>query len=207
MTFRILGIMALLLLGRNALAEEPVPLGEEFQVNSYTTGAQYWPAIAMDGEGNFLVVWSSDGSSGTDTSLESVQGQRFAANAVPVGSEFQVNTYTTDRQTFPRVARDAVGNSVVVWASSGEDGSEGGIRGRRFDAAGVPAGDAFAINTYTTGNQWAASVSMNATGEFIVVWQSAGSAGADNDCNSNQGHIGRCARKRFSRNAHNALSN
>jgi len=39
-----------------------------------------------------------------------------------VGSEFQVNTYTTGAQYFPSVAMDATGNFVVVWTSSGQDG-------------------------------------------------------------------------------------
>ena len=41
---------------------------------------------------------------GVDT--YSVQGQRHAANGAKVGSQFQVNTYTTDNQTLPAVAID-----------------------------------------------------------------------------------------------------
>src|SRR5262245_41770048 len=35
------------------------PVTVEFMVNTYTTGDQYEPAIASDGAGNFVVVWSS----------------------------------------------------------------------------------------------------------------------------------------------------
>ena len=52
-------------------------LGGQFQVNTYTTAGQYFPAVASDAEGDFVVVWQSDGSSGGDTSYTSVQGQRF----------------------------------------------------------------------------------------------------------------------------------
>jgi hypothetical protein len=51
-------------------------------VNTYTTNSQYSAAVGLDGAGGFVVVWSSDGSSGTDTST-SVQGQRFAAATTP----------------------------------------------------------------------------------------------------------------------------
>ena len=34
--------------------------------------------MALDGSGGFVVVWDSNGSSGTDTSYLSVQGQRYA---------------------------------------------------------------------------------------------------------------------------------
>ena len=42
------------------------PLGPEFRVNTYTTHAQYVPAVAGDSAGDFVVVWTSylqDGSS------------------------------------------------------------------------------------------------------------------------------------------------
>ena len=43
---------------------EGVPRGAEFRVNSYTTGSQGTPAVALDARGNFVVAWSSvqDGS-------------------------------------------------------------------------------------------------------------------------------------------------
>jgi hypothetical protein len=43
--------------------------------------------------------------------------------------------------------------AVVVWESYVEDGSEFGVFGRRFDAAGNGLGQAFQVNTYTTGPQ------------------------------------------------------
>ena len=51
-----------------------------------------------------------------------------------VGSEFQVNTYTTGGQFRPSVSSDADGNFVVIWESRGQDGSVFGVfesRGRR----------------------------------------------------------------------------
>ena len=51
----------------------------EFQANSYTTGNQMLPAVAMDGAGNFVIVWESDGSFDNDNSGPSVQQRRFDA--------------------------------------------------------------------------------------------------------------------------------
>ena len=56
-------------------------LGTEFQVNSYTSGVQGQAAASSDAQGKFVVVWTSTGSGGTDTSEFSVQAQRFAADA------------------------------------------------------------------------------------------------------------------------------
>ncbi len=43
-------------------AQAPDPIGEEFQVNSYTTSWQVYPAVAVEPQGDFVVVWMSDGS-------------------------------------------------------------------------------------------------------------------------------------------------
>ena len=58
-------------------ASDGSPLGAEFGVNSYTTGGQAYPALAMAPDGDFVVAWSSNLSEGTDTSESSIQGQRF----------------------------------------------------------------------------------------------------------------------------------
>ena len=51
--------------------------------------------MAAAPDGDFVVVWESNGSSGTDTSSWSIQGQRYASNGSTLGAQFQVNTYTT----------------------------------------------------------------------------------------------------------------
>ncbi len=56
--------------------------GPQFQVNSYTTGNQQLPSVAVDANGDFVVVWQSYGSSGSDTRIWSVQGQRYGANGL-----------------------------------------------------------------------------------------------------------------------------
>jgi hypothetical protein len=146
-----------------------VPQGAEFRTNSYTTTAQDTPAVAMHTGGSFVVVWRSLGQDG---SANGVFGQRYDAAGVPQGAEFRVNTYTTDGQFSGAVAMDAGGNFVVVWQSLFQDGSSFGIFAQRYDAAGVPQGAEFRVNTYTTGSQYGPAVAMDAGGNFIVVWES-----------------------------------
>ena len=122
----------------SAGAQLPVPTGAQFQVNTYTTNFQEFPSIAADADGDFVVVWMSDGSSGGDTSNYSIQGQRYNSAGSAVGSQFQVNTYTTNYQDFPWVAADADGDFVVVWqsfGSSGSDTSYHSVQGQRFTIA------------------------------------------------------------------------
>ena len=85
----------------------------------------------MDQDGDFVVVWSSNGASGAgaDDWGYSVQGQRYASSGAVVGAQFQVNTYTTSNQSWPSVAMDQVGDFVVAWQSNGQDGSYSGIFG------------------------------------------------------------------------------
>jgi hypothetical protein len=151
------------------------PLGGEFQVNTYTTNSQAHAAVATDPAGNFVVVWRSitqDGSS------YGIFGQRYDATGTPRGGEFAVNTFTTDRQGAPAVAMDAVGNFVVVWESRFQDGSDYGVFGQRYDAAGAPQGAEFRVNTYTASIQYRAAVAMDPPGNFVVVWTSDGQDGS-----------------------------
>ena len=160
------------------------PVGDEFQVNSYTTNNQFGPSVSADAQGNFVVAWTSPGSPGTDTLETSVHGQRYDANGTPSGGEFQVNTYTTDGQWYPAVGTDAQGNFVVVWKSDGSYGTDTldhSIQGQLFDPEGTAQGAEFQVNTYTTSEQRSAAVAANAQGNLVVVWQSNGSNGLDDD--------------------------
>ena len=151
-------------------------VGSEFQIDSYTTGGQWEPAVAAAAAGNFMVVWTTSRdwyTSGTD-----VFGQWFDSEGTPVGSEVRVNSYTTGAQENPDVAVDASGNFVVVWHSSLQDAA-GGVFGQRFDSAGAPVGGEFQINSYTTSQQEYPAVAAEASGNFVVVWDSWGQDGFD----------------------------
>jgi hypothetical protein len=152
------------------------PLGPEFRVNSYTTNQQRIPSVAADSAGDFVVVWSSYQQDGSDYGIF---GQRYADSGAPLGPEFRVNTYTTGNQYLEDVASDSAGNFVVVWTASGQDGSVGGIFGRRYAASGAPLSAEFRVNTYTTDEQRIPSVASDSAGNFVVVWESVLQDGAE----------------------------
>ena len=154
-----------------------MPIGAEFQVNTYTTDSQRWPRVAAEPTGGFVVVWQSVSySAGQDGDKSGVFGQRFDAAGTPVGGEFQVNSYTTGDQSYPAVAQDPDGGFVVVWESGGyygaQDGDRNGVFGQRFDAGGARAGAEFQVNSYTTGFQGSPAVAVDDSGNFVVVWAS-----------------------------------
>lgn len=163
-------------------AANGTPLGAQFQVNTYMTDHQRYPSVAVDGAGNFVVAWESEGSFGSDQSSTSIQAQRYDVSGAPLGGEFQVNSYTTNYQRNPSVAADNAGSFVVAWASYGSSGSDQSahcVQAQRYDANGAPLGGQFQVNTYTTVEQGYPSVAMNGAGNFVVAWQSYGSGGSD----------------------------
>jgi len=158
--------------------------GTEFQVNTTTTGSQSEPAVALAPSGEFIVVWKSQTSAGTDQDGPSIQAQRYSRLGQPVGSEIQVNTTTGGVQDSPEVAADATGNYVVVWESdtSAGDDTDGSVQAQLLDGqTGAPIGGEIQVNSYTSYGQSHPDVAtLGQTGDFVVVWMSPGSAGSDN---------------------------
>ncbi|MDZ4689197.1 MAG: cadherin domain-containing protein [Planctomycetaceae bacterium] len=158
---------------RSVSAEDIAPVDGEFRVHAATTGNQRATpqAVGMDADGDFVVMWSSNGQSGS----YDIYGQRYNAAGVAQGGEFLVNTYTTYSQEQAAVAMDADGDFVVTWTSP--DGHDGGVFARRYNSAGVAQGSQFRVNTYTTRDQSNSSIAMNSAGDFVVTWTSvSGSA-------------------------------
>jgi len=121
-----------------------------------------------------VVAWH-----GYDTSSTGVLAQRYDSGGTPLGSEFQVNTYTLGSQFAAAVAADAAGNFVVVWMDSqNQDGATFGVFAQRFDSGGTPQGAEFQVNTYTTAGQRSPAVAADATGNFVVVWTDDGQDGS-----------------------------
>ncbi len=169
-----------------------LPNGDQVQVNTYTTGAQRRAVAAHDGQGRFVVVWSSVGSFGSDSSGLSVDAQRFGADGALLGGELQVNTYTPNHQDRPSVAATPQGEFVVAWQSLGSSGSDSSlysVQAQLFDSGGLPAGPQFQVNTYTTSGQASPAVAVYPDGRFMVVWDSQGSFGSDTSVRSIQARL------------------
>jgi len=146
------------------------PLGADFQVNSYTSGLQVSPDVAMDSSGNFVAVWQGHG--GEDGSWRAVLGQRFDRLGNRLGGEFVVNTHTHFDQDSASIAMTPSGDFVVAWHSYFWNGDHHGIFAQRFQADGTRAGTEFHVNVHTYSTQTAPAVSWLGTENFVVVWQS-----------------------------------
>ena len=165
----------------SARVHAQVPAGGEFRVNAYTLHHQASPSIAVERDGDFILVWSSD----QDGDRAGVFAQRYDATGARRGGEFQVNTYTTGVQSSflgNDVSVDRNGNFVVVWSSDPEPGGDQrGIFGQRYDSLGNAVGGEFHVNTFTLYQQsqvvHGPRVAVAAAGNFVVVWDSGAQDG------------------------------
>lgn len=167
------------------------PSGLEFQVNDYTTGTQASPEVASLSDGRFVMVWTSEGSYGTDSDTQSIQGKVYHSNGDPVGDEFQVNSYTSFIQRQPTVVGDDEGGFIVVWngdGSAGTDDDLGSIHLQRFDSSGSTLGGEPQVNSYTISNQTNPDIAFT-EGQFLISWYSEGSSGNDSSLGSIQGQM------------------
>ena len=150
--------------------------GDEFQVNTYTTGHQSDANVAGLAYGGFMVVWNGEGSA-DETS--GIYGQRYDGSGEASGTQFQINSHTADNQASSAITALADGGFVVTWMSVHQDGDWGGVFGQRFDAGGDTVGKEFQINTFTEDGQGDPSVAALADGGFVVTWNSDDHAGND----------------------------
>lgn len=173
-------------------AQTPVPVGDEFQVNSYTDDLQAASSVGVDADGEFVVSWMSDGSSGTDDSGLSIQAQRFEADATPLGAEFQVNTLTDGFQVTPDLTMQPGGGFTVVWRGDFlflpppppgmiTKGLPFGapIQAQRYAADGSPDGGEFQVDSGTSAYQYDPAIDAAADGSFVVVWDAYLVTGGD----------------------------
>jgi hypothetical protein len=105
--------------------------GGEFQVNSYTSGSQYRPRLAVDGAGNVLVAWTGSGQG----DLNGVFAQRFGG-IVPAA--LAVDTASTSTSDGNRVLEP--GESVDLRPSwRNVNGSAQAFDGAASQFTGPPA--------------------------------------------------------------------
>lgn len=145
------------------------PIGSEFRVNEYIGGSQADPDVAMAQDGSFIITWWSDNQDGSG---RGGYARRYNSAGIPFGSEFQVNSYTSDDQMSPRVAIATDGSFIITWASWGQDGSGAGIFAQRFDANGNCINGEFQVNAYNANDQWLPDVGIAVDGSFVITWTS-----------------------------------
>ena len=167
--------------------------GTEAQINAALATLTYQGNTNYNGSDTLTVLSTDSGGiplSDSDTVAITVN----AVNNAPTdlhytqylgGSEFVVNTTTTDSQDEPEVVTLSNGTFVVVWESTNQDGSGDGVYFQIFDANGVAQGSEVRANVTTTGDQDDPQIVALSDGGFAIIWES------DNQDGSLSGIFGR----------------
>ncbi|MGE3340406.1 MAG: fibronectin type III domain-containing protein [Candidatus Altimarinota bacterium] len=143
-----------------------VAQGLEFGVNTSVLGNQEGPDIAMNGNGDFVIVWSDQ--NGTDGNSSGVFAHLYDDTGASVTGEFLVNSTFLGDQEEARVAMDNSGNFIVAWTDRSTGSAD--IYAQRFDSVGDPVGSEFMVNTTDFADQTFPSVAMSSTGAFVISW-------------------------------------
>lgn len=120
------------------------------QVNTYTNGNQVYSSLTSLQNGTMLACWQSENQNKTGWAIF---GQLLNSSGEKIGNEFQVNTYNISDQTEPKAITLENGNTLVTWASNGEDGSGLGVYGQLFDQIGNKVNSEFKLNDTTLNDQ------------------------------------------------------
>jgi len=144
------------------------PLGSNFKVNNEPGNEeQEHPCIAMDNNGNFVIVWSDERSGDWD-----IWGQRYTADGTTQGENFKISDDTgNELQYWPCCNCDKNGNLVVAWVDKRYyDDFE--IYAQRYWPDGTAIGNNFRVNTDTEyAMQLRPDISFDDAGNFIIAWE------------------------------------
>ncbi|MCD6460584.1 PEP-CTERM sorting domain-containing protein [bacterium] len=88
-------------------------MGAEFLINTYTTNHQQGVSVSSNGE-DYLITWTSLSQDGDG---KGIYGQLIDSAGNFIGSEFLINTYTTDYQNEPSVTSNGK-DFIVTWTST-----------------------------------------------------------------------------------------
>jgi hypothetical protein len=116
--------------------------------------------------GGYVVVWKSNEASGSDTN-DSIEACLVSSTGTP-GVQFQINSESAGNQDHPAVTELTDGGFLVAWEDSGI------VWGRRFNAAGVPAGNDGQISTFAETNASDIDAAIGWNGNVMVVWADSG---------------------------------
>jgi len=141
-------------------------MSPDILVNTWTTGSQESPSVAISDSGEFVVTWQSNSQDGDKNG---VYAQRFSNVGVAIGSEFRVNENTTNSQESPSITMDSIGNFIISWQFTNQDTTSYGIYARKFSKDTFPMTGDMKINS-TDNSDFSPSIFMNNLGNYAITW-------------------------------------
>jgi hypothetical protein len=143
------------------VAPDGSELVAEQQASAVPASEERSPAVGADLHQSFVVTW-------IDLAV-AVEARLFAPDGTPTGGDLTIATLANTTANVQDVAVAPDGSFVVVW-TAGADFNTRDIFAREYTRTGVPAGDAFPVNTTTPGDQEGPHAAIGSQ-HFVVVWQ------------------------------------
>ena len=133
--------------------------GDNFKINEDTEYKnQCSPTVAIDANGNFVIVWRDD-------SDQSIYGQCYSSNGTKLGNNFKISeTIVPSYENHPAIAMDINGNFVVAWHDLNLL-----HYCQRYNNEGIKQGNNFLLDG-SGANQYYPDIVMDENGNFIVAW-------------------------------------
>jgi hypothetical protein len=139
----------------------------EVLANTQRAGHQAEPALAVDGSGGALVVWTGPVA---DSQARVVRARRFAPEGTPLGEPLELSAAGEHVDRMPTVVALADGGFVVAWGRTDVAGVPTGIVSRALDADGACAGDERVV---AEGACIEVALDANAAGDVLVGWMAS----------------------------------
>lgn len=145
----------------------------DVRVNATTSTGRIATSVSMDSDGDFVVAWNS--SESYYDPAGNIFARRFDETTESWAAEFEVNDPTSAHQHDPSVAVDDDGDFVIAWLSADYSGygSDHNVKIRRYDSTGAAQGSEFQANEIEAADSIHARVTVDADGDFVVVWESS----------------------------------
>lgn len=144
--------------------------GTEELIESNNVGNTVSPQIAVDGNGNAIVVWQQ--SDGID---ESIYANRYTASTDSWGTAELIESGNNGQAVQAQIAFDSAGNAIAVWRQS--VGANSNIYSNRY-TLGTGWGGAELVATGDADNATRPQIAMDSNGNAIAVWRELSALGA-----------------------------
>ena len=148
---------------------------KDIVINAETAGHQYDPDVAMDANGNFVVVWTDDSDNNGSTQ---VWMRGFNADGTERWGRKTVNSVSTRDQYQARIAMAADGTFAVSWTDTREAKDKPQIWVRGFKPDGSQLFAERLIADAAEGERIKSDIFMDDSKRIVVTWQD------DHDANS-----------------------
>jgi hypothetical protein len=146
-----------------------IPLDSNFKVNRTGFSWHWFPAIALDDSGNFVIVWNDDRNGNNN---DDIYAQRYDSQGIPSGVNFKVNDDTGFvYQLYSSVTPDGSGGFIITWTDLRNGDPD--IYAQRYNFAGTPLGQNFRVNDDDSSvyvYQGMSAIASDALGNFIITW-------------------------------------